>query len=154
MDTPLEAVTRVLKADRLENGDGCRVKQPEYAGQSRLSDVRMLKEGTSRAALLCQGVHACEKTLDLNHTAHTWTYTDRLRCLDGHEAVVALLAADVAEGPVVRGVLGDVGDLVDRMVVQEDLEQGVEMFHNVQTCVELESNPDPGVTLNLKLTGQ
>lgn len=37
--------------------------------------------------------------------------------------MVALLPADVAEGSVVRDVLGDVGDLVDRMVVLEDLQE-------------------------------
>lgn len=54
---------------------------------------------------------------------HTRPNTDRLRRLDGHEAVVALLPTDVAEGPVVRDVLGDVGDLVDCMVVQDDLKR-------------------------------
>lgn len=49
--------------------------------------------------------------------------TDRLRGLDGHKAVVPFLPADVAEGSVVRDVLGDVGDLVDRMVVLEDLKK-------------------------------
>ena len=39
--------------------------------------------------------------------------TDRLRRLDGHELVVALLPAHIAERPVVPGVLGDVADLVD-----------------------------------------
>lgn len=39
--------------------------------------------------------------------------THRLCSLDGHKLVVALLPADVAEGPVVPGVLGDVADLVD-----------------------------------------
>lgn len=38
--------------------------------------------------------------------------------------MVPLLPADVAEGSVVRDVLGDVGDLVDRMVVLEDLKEG------------------------------
>lgn len=38
--------------------------------------------------------------------------------------MVALLPADVAKGSVVRDVLGNVGDLVDRMVVLEDLEEG------------------------------
>lgn len=47
--------------------------------------------------------------------------TDRLRSLDGHELVVALLPADIAERPVVPGVLGDVADLVDRVVMQEHL---------------------------------
>ena len=51
------------------------------------------------------------------------TDTDRLRGLDCHEAVVPFLPADVAEGSVVRDVLGDVGDLVDRMVVLEDLKE-------------------------------
>lgn len=47
--------------------------------------------------------------------------THRLRGLDGHKLVVALLAADVAEGPVVPGVLGDVADLVHRVVMQQHL---------------------------------
>lgn len=52
------------------------------------------------------------------------TDTDRLCRLDSHEAVVPFLPADVAKGSVVRDVLGDVGDLVDRMVVLEDLKEG------------------------------
>lgn len=47
--------------------------------------------------------------------------THRLRGLDGHKLVVALLPADVAEGPVVPGVLGDVADLVHRVVMQQHL---------------------------------
>lgn len=47
--------------------------------------------------------------------------THRLRRLDGHELVVTLLPTDVAEGPVVPGVLGDVADLVDRVVMEEYL---------------------------------
>lgn len=47
--------------------------------------------------------------------------THRLCGLDGHKLVVAFLPADVAEGPVVPGVLGDVADLVDRVVMQQDL---------------------------------
>lgn len=45
----------------------------------------------------------------------------RLRRLDGHKLVVSLLPTDVAEGPVVPGVLGDVADLVDRVVMEEHL---------------------------------
>lgn len=49
------------------------------------------------------------------------TATHRLRGLDGHKLVVALLPADIAEGPVVPGVLGDVADLVHRVVMQQHL---------------------------------
>lgn len=49
------------------------------------------------------------------------TTTHRLCGLDGHKLVVALLPADVAEGPVVPGVLGDVADLVHRVVMQQHL---------------------------------
>lgn len=35
--------------------------------------------------------------------------------------MVALLPTDVTEGPVVPGVLGDVADLVDRVVVEKHL---------------------------------
>lgn len=49
------------------------------------------------------------------------TATHRLCGLDGHKLVVALLSADVAEGPVVPGVLGDVADLVHRVVMQQHL---------------------------------
>ena len=58
-------------------------------------------------------------TRALHSNVHT--DTNRLCGLDGHEAVVPFLPADVAEGSVVRDVLGDVGDLMDRMVVLEDL---------------------------------
>lgn len=57
------------------------------------------------------------------------TDTDRLCSLDSHEAVVPFLSADVAKGSVVRDVLGNVGDLVDRMVVLEDLKET--MTHDV-----------------------
>lgn len=49
--------------------------------------------------------------------------TDRLCRLDSHKAVVPFLPTDVAKGSVVRHVLGNVGDLVDRMVVLEDLKE-------------------------------
>lgn len=45
----------------------------------------------------------------------------RLCRLDGHELVVALLPADIAKGPVVPGVLGDVADLVHWVVMHEHL---------------------------------
>lgn len=48
-------------------------------------------------------------------------HTYRLGGLDGHELVVALLPTDVTEGPVVPGVLGDVADLVDRVVMEKHL---------------------------------
>lgn len=48
-------------------------------------------------------------------------HTYRLGGLDGHELVVALLPTDVPEGPVVPGVLGDVADLVDRVVMEKHL---------------------------------
>lgn len=35
--------------------------------------------------------------------------------------MVTLLPTDVAEGPVVPGVLGDVADLVDRVVMEQHL---------------------------------
>lgn len=57
------------------------------------------------------------------HPAHTQD-TDRLRRLDRHKAVVPLLPTDVAKRPVVRDVLGDVGDLVDGMMMLEDLRGG------------------------------
>lgn len=44
--------------------------------------------------------------------------------LDGHKLVVALLPADIAKSPVVPGVLGDVADLVDRVVMQQHLHGG------------------------------
>lgn len=47
--------------------------------------------------------------------------TYRLCVLDGHKLMVALLPADVAKGPVVPGVLCDVADLVDRVVMHEHL---------------------------------
>lgn len=56
------------------------------------------------------------------HTqTNTHADTDRLCGLDGHKAVVPLLPADIAKGSVVRDVLGDVGDLVNCVVVLEDL---------------------------------
>lgn len=47
--------------------------------------------------------------------------THRLRSFDGHKPVVALLPADIAKGSVVPGVLGNVADLVDWVVMQEHL---------------------------------
>lgn len=38
-------------------------------------------------------------------------------CLDGHKLVVSFFPADVAEGTVVSGVFGDVGDFMHRMVM-------------------------------------
>ena len=68
------------------------------------------------------------------HTSGVWCYmhthscvhtdTYRLCGLDSHEAVVPFLPADVAKGSVVRDVLGNVGDLVDRMMMLEDLKRG------------------------------
>lgn len=55
------------------------------------------------------------------HTRLLHTDTDRLCRFDSHKAVVPFLPADVAEGSVVCDVLGNVGDLMDRMVVLEDL---------------------------------
>lgn len=43
--------------------------------------------------------------------------------------MVPLLPAHVAKGSVVRDVLGDVGDLVDPMVVLEDLEREEDRQH-------------------------
>lgn len=57
--------------------------------------------------------HACTNTCQ----PLEYTDTDRLRRLDGHETVVPFLPAHVAKGPVVCDVLGDVGDLMDCMVV-------------------------------------
>lgn len=57
------------------------------------------------------------ESLSLRHRGNT----HRLRRLDGHKLVVTLLPTDVAEGPVVPGVLGDVADLVDRVVMEEHL---------------------------------
>lgn len=54
---------------------------------------------------------------------HTDTY--RLCGLDSYEAVVPFLPADVAKGSVVRDVLGNVGDLMDRMMMLEDLKRGM-----------------------------
>lgn len=48
-------------------------------------------------------------------------HTNRLCCLDSYEAVVSFLPTNIAKSSVVRDVLGDVGDLVDRMVVLENL---------------------------------
>lgn len=39
--------------------------------------------------------------------------THRLRGLDGHKPVVALLPTDIAKGAMVPGVLGNVADLMD-----------------------------------------
>ncbi len=50
-----------------------------------------------------------------------WKSSYRLCGLDGHKPVVALFPADIAKGPVVPGVLGDVADLVDWVVMQEHL---------------------------------
>lgn len=40
-----------------------------------------------------------------------------MACLDGNKFVVAFLSAHVAEGPMVPGVFGNIGDLMDRVVV-------------------------------------
>lgn len=50
------------------------------------------------------------------------TVTYRLCSLNGHKLVVAFLPAHVAEGAVIPGVLGDVADLVDRVVMKQDLQ--------------------------------
>lgn len=42
-----------------------------------------------------------------------WKSTYRLCCLNGHKSVVALLPTDIAKGPVIPGILGNVADLVD-----------------------------------------
>ena len=55
----------------------------------------------------------------------TLTHTHRLGGLDGHKAVVSFLPADVAEGSVVGDILGDVGDLMYRMVMLEDLGEAI-----------------------------
>lgn len=39
--------------------------------------------------------------------------THRLRGLDGHKPVVALLPTDIAKGAMIPGVLGNVADLMD-----------------------------------------
>lgn len=44
--------------------------------------------------------------------------------------MVAFLPADVAKGPVVPGVLGDVADLVDRVVMQQHLHGGDVKHYN------------------------
>lgn len=74
------------------------------------------------------------------HNSCLHTDTNRLRRLDSHEAVIPFLPADVAKGSVVRDVLGDVGDLVDRMVVLEDLKEGtvLEIMHNTAKKLQLE----------------
>lgn len=72
---------------------------------------------------------ACTNTPKQPHQADGFTSAGlcyrgnahRLCGLDGHKLVVPLLPTDVAEGPVVPGVLGDVADLVDRVVVEEHL---------------------------------
>lgn len=72
------------------------------------------------------------QTLAKHSNAHThtsvhtdaYTGTDRLCGLDSHKAVVPFLPTDVAKGSVVRDVLGNVGDLVDCMMVLEDLQEG------------------------------
>lgn len=51
--------------------------------------------------------------------------TDRLCGFDGHKAVISLFPADVAKGSVVCNVLGDVGDLMDCMVVLENLRRDI-----------------------------
>lgn len=86
----------------------------------------------SGALSKCQEHWACEKhpyeSFTLNeqthvHTTHTHAraHTNRLCCLDSYEAVVSFLPTNIAKSSVVRDVLGDVGDLVDRMVVLENL---------------------------------
>lgn len=70
-------------------------------------------------------------SLSLRHRGNT----HRLRRLDGHELVVTLLPADVAEGPVVPGVLGDVADLVDRVVVEEHLRNTQRLRFNTRPHV-------------------
>lgn len=52
------------------------------------------------------------------------THTNRLCRLDSYEAVVSFLPTNIAKSSVVRDVFGDVGDLVDRMVVLENLQEG------------------------------
>ncbi len=70
----------------------------------------------------------CENTQTLAKRTHKHrflhTNTDRLCCLDGHKAVIPFLPTDIAKGSVVRDVLGDVGDFVDRMVVLKNLKEG------------------------------
>lgn len=51
--------------------------------------------------------------------------TDRLCSFDGHKAVIPLLPTDIAKGSVVCDVLGNVGDLMDSVVVLEDLQKGI-----------------------------
>lgn len=63
-----------------------------------------------------------------------WKSTYWLRSLDGHKPVVALLPADIAEGPVVPGVLGDVADLVDWVVMQEHLHGTDTKCYRIRRC--------------------
>lgn len=61
------------------------------------------------------------------HTPALHRNTDRLCGFDGHKAVIPLFPADVAKGSVVCDVLGDVGDLMDCMVVLEDLRRDIKL---------------------------
>lgn len=50
--------------------------------------------------------------------------THRLGSLNGDKPVVALLSTNVTEGPVVPGVLGNVANFMDRMLMLEYLDNG------------------------------
>lgn len=77
---------------------------------------------------------SCDVVLDLKTYLQSKS-TYWLRSLDGHKLVVAFLPADVAKGPVVPGVLGDVADLVDRVVMQQHLHGGDAKHYNASQNV-------------------
>lgn len=65
--------------------------------------------------------------LDLKTALAERKNTYWLCSLDGHKPVVALFPADIAKGPMVPGVLGDVADLMDWVMMQEHLQYKADM---------------------------
>lgn len=80
----------------------------------------LLKKKISDHPVL-QGYYVWASYIKVRSNSLENAVTYRLCGLNGHKLVVAFLSADVAEGPVVPGVLGDVADLVDRVVMKQDL---------------------------------
>lgn len=52
-------------------------------------------------------------------------HTHRLSCFDGYKSVVALFPTYIAKGPVVRDILGNVGNLMNCMVVLKNLKKKI-----------------------------
>ena len=85
----------------------------------------------------CEGLDSDTPTKtykQLREREREWKSTYWLRSLDGHKPVVALLPADIAEGPVVPGVLGDVADLMDWVVMQEHLHGTDTKCYRIRRC--------------------